>query len=255
MVAPRVGLEGRSFGQRPLRREELATLRPLNLGLDAASDATTASASIVLIERLMRVDESALLLAYCQLNRDELVGRLDRLRSELSLPFLAEPLAAEVLAQTLDAARSRGSGGAEREYRSIPRRCRRVLRSIVEECVGFVPASRLEQHADPLAAALSEQIELPEELLEIAKQEFDAASATVVAAQTLLQFPRHDRVHLLQAGAPHRETTAGAATRSVAQLLSRAAALDRFRVEIDRASSWMKACTAHTHLVAGRSRA
>jgi hypothetical protein len=254
MVAPRVGLEGRSFGHRPLRSDELATLRPLNLGLDAAGDATTASASIVLIERLMHDDRSALLLAYCQLNRDELVGRLDRLRAELSLPFRAEPLAAEVLAQTLDAARSRG-GGADREYRSIPRRCRRVLRAIVEECVGFVPASRLEQHADPLATALAEQIELPDDLLEIAKHEFDAASATVVAAQTLLQFPRHDRAHLLQAGAPHREATAGAASRCVAQLLSRAAALDRFRVEIDRASSWMKACTAHTHLVSGRSRA
>jgi len=254
MVAPRVGLDGRSFGHRPLRSDELATLRALNLGLDAATDATTASASVALLERLIHEDESALLLALCQLNRDELVGRLERLRSELSLPFRGEPLAAEVLAQTLDAARSRG-GGAEREYRTIPRRCRRVLRGLVDECVGFVPASRLEQHADPLAAALAEQIELPEDLLEIAKQEFDAASAAVVAAQSLLQFPRHDRAHLLQAGAPHRDATAGAATRSVAQLLSRAAALERFRVEIDRASSWMKACTAHTHLVAGRSRA
>jgi len=254
MVAPRVGLEGRTFGHRPLRGDEVATLRPLNLGLDAAGDATTASASIVLLERLIREDESSFLLAYCQLNRDELVGRLERLRSELSLPFRTEPLAAEVLAQTLDAARSCG-GGAEREYRSIPRRCRRVVRALVDECVGFVPASRLEQHADPLAAALAEQLELPDDLLEIAKQEFDAASSAVVAAQTLLQFPRHDRAHLLQAGAPHRDTAVGAATRSVAQLLSRDAALDRFRVEIDRASSWMKACTAHTHLVAGRSRA
>ena len=255
MVAPRVGLEGRPFGHRPLRGDEVATLRPLNLVVDGALDATTASASIALLERLMRDDESALLLAYCQLNRDELVGRLDRLRVELSLPFRSEPLAAEVLAQTLDAARSRGSGGADREYRSIPRRCRRVLRAVVDECVGFVPASRLEQAGDPLASALAEQIELPEDMLEIAKHEFDAASAIVVAAQTLLLFPRHDRAHLLQAGAPHRETTSGAASRSVAQLLSRAAALDRFRVEIDRASSWMKACTAHTHLVTGRSRA
>jgi hypothetical protein len=255
MVAPRVVLHVGAFGRRPLGSEEVDGLRPLELGLNPTLELTVEAASVSLLERLVHDDDSTLLLAYCRLNRDDVVARLDRLRDQMALPLRTEPLAAEVLAQTLDAARARGAAGARREYRLIPRRCREAIRAVVDECLGFVPASRLEQDHDALAASLADHVDLPDELFAIASRDFEPATARVVAAQTLLQFSRHDRAHLLRAIASVGEAEAVEMSAPVVQLLSREAALDRFRVEISRAAAWMKACTARTQLVAGRSRA
>lgn len=218
-------------------------LRQLGHRSEPSGPTTLATASAELLLQLSERSSAEALLAYCQLNRGEVAEQLERFRDDFVLPLRIESLTAEVLAETLDAVRTRGRHDIAREYAAIPRRCRRVVRVVVDECIGFVPNPAGAAESDPLADQLSERIDLPDELVAIAESGFHGPVARVIAAQTLLQFSRHDRRELLARRAPHREAPGSVAqSSSVARLLSRGAALDRFRSEIEHAGAWIRAC-------------
>lgn len=221
-----------------------------------ASGADTVSAATVeLLSELRRRDDPELLLLVCQLNRGEVTEELERLIAEQSLPARVDPLTAEVLAETLDAVRATATRTVAREYSGIELRCRRVVRAFVDDCLGFVPLLHSVDEPESLTQSLAERIELPALLLEQVSGPLAPTATRVIAAQTLLQLPAHDRALLLQCPGPRPEQAPDPRSPSVAHLLSRAAALERFRTEFDHSVAWAKTCIRHPPLTLGRNQA
>lgn len=252
MSTPEEGRSRTDFGRRRLTGAERATLATLRAEGGCAA-ASVADASHSLLAGLLQRDEPGLLFSFCQLNHDEVRDELTRVCRREFVPARVEPLVAEVLGETLDAARC--SGAAGREYAAIARRCRRVVAQLVDECVGFVPSAASESLVDRFATSLAERLEVPDELLLACGAELHSPLARILVAQTLLLLPRDERRRLL-AGEPagSSRATAIAATPSIAHLLSRDAALARLRNEYEHAIAWLRATDAAASQHIDRSR-
>ncbi len=238
MGTPRADDRSVRFGQRRLRPEEASSLRAL--GIDPDGCPRVEDAGLELTRLVVTGDGAEPLLAWCQLHRDDVGREIDLLRELFALPMRTTIATAEVLAQALTEMRGCDESGRRAAYGVMAHRCRRVVRTFVDEVLGFVPSPPGEQSCDPLANSIAEWIDLPEELVRIAARLFAGATATVVAAQTLLEDSRHDRRRLLSPAAldstaPHRST-------SIAELLSRQAAIERFRCALEHAATWVRAC-------------
>ena len=253
MVAPRVDRGRFGLGSRPLSADERALLADACPGASGA--ASVRMATIELLTELRRRDAPDLLLLLCQLSRADIDAELGRLVSEQALPASIDPLTAEVLAETLDAVRATPYRTIEREFQEIERRCRRVVRAFVDDCVGFVPLLSTTDDPEPIAQSLAERVALPESLFELVAGALAPTATRVIAAQALLQLARHDRSALLHDPAPHPAPAAGPPSSSVAHLLSRSAALERFRTEFDHSIAWAKACIRHPSITLGRNHA
>lgn len=254
MGSPRVSSRLAQFGERPLRPDELETVLAAGIDLGRSTQPTVATASLAIARELMSVESSSRLFVYCRLNRDEVAAHLVDLRDRFALPLRIDAATAEVLSQTLDAMRTPHEAARQAAFGCLRRRCSQVVRTFVDECRGFVPAISSEQHADSLASAIADWIELPKELSLIAAAAFGGATAEVVAAQIVLEFSQRDRRQLLglagRGAVAHSRVHAG----SVADLLSRHSSLDRFRVEVAHVAAWVRACAVPPESTTCRSR-
>lgn len=249
MGTPRADDRAVRFGQRPLRPDEASSLRAL--GIDPATCPHVGDAWLELTQLVAAEAGVEPLFAWCRLHRDDVGRELEVLRNLFALPMRTTTATAEVLAQALTELRGRDDAGRRAAYGAMAHRCRRVVRTFVDEVLGFVPSPPGEQSTDPIALNIAEWIELPDELVDVAARLFEGKTATVVAAQALLEDSRHDRRRLLSpvaddGAAPHRST-------SIAELLSRQAAFERFRCALEHAATWVRACARPTALFAPRS--
>jgi hypothetical protein len=249
MGTPRADRHHCRFGQRRLEPREAAAL--LSVGIDPAAIETLTDAGLALTRRVTASDHAEFLFAWCQLHGDDVAKELDGLRQLFVLPLRTATATAEVLAEALTEMRGCDDAGRRTVYSTMSHRCRRVIRTFVDEVLGFVPSPPGEQLNDPLAGSIAEWIELPDELHRMAACDFDGATATVVAAQALLEDSRHDRRRLLSP--PETPSSPPLRSTSVAELLSRQAALSRFRCALDHAATWVRACARSSASLSSRS--
>lgn len=248
MGASAFGPHRAAFGQRSLQRDELSALAESGVPFDAGDPPSLESASLRLLESLASRDSAELLFQWCRLNRDDVAQEIENLRSSFALPLCTASAVAEVLAQALAEMRVQDASGRQLTYRRLPSRCRQTLRTFVDECLGFVPAP--DCGVDALAVGIADWIELPDDLSAAARARFAGPTALVIAAQVLLEESRLDRRLLLE---PPADATQPCRHGSIAELLSRRAAFDRFEGALDQAAAWIRACRAPSHRLTERS--
>jgi hypothetical protein len=203
------------------------------LGTEAQLDLATISEEL-LIEATV-AGRADCIYAFCRLNAEAVREVASaRVRGD-ALPIGLDGIVVEVLAEIADAVRFIPAARVPELYRSTPSIADRVIVSIVDEVLGFVPIAARTAGASQVVDTLDGRLDLPRALLADVRRVVDHRTTRILAAQALLQLSPHDRALLLY----EPGGTQSPSTPSVAELLSATAARRRFVEEFDRIARWI----------------